>query len=316
MKALACSTGDRATGTAVEDPLELGWPDPALGSASNALVQARLLRPPRARLAGARGGRLALRPHGAGRGLPRRGPPRHAGHGLRPEAGPTKAAWPSGGPRSADAEVLQDLEKLRERARINGRIDPVGSGIILNFVQEMVGQGINDRAATGDPVKDAAINAEWEEIRKNNLTPAELVDWFVAQLMIAERLSRTARSGRARSRASPTTRSRSSSSRATASRRRATSGTVLRRATPSARASSATPRPRRGVLDREELTPATSRSRCSTHGAAPLALTVRDFDRVTPEQAKHLRLPGRPGPVAQRDAHFTRSRRTSATWTS
>src|SRR5579859_5887265 len=72
--------------------------------------------------------------------------------GYAMQGGPNKAPWPTVGfPRSADAEVINDLEKLRERTRILGRIDPVGSGLIRKFCLEVVGIGIHDRAATGDP---------------------------------------------------------------------------------------------------------------------------------------------------------------------
>ena len=217
------------------------------------------------------------------------------GMGYAQTDGPGKAAWPTGGPRSADAEVLQDLEPLRERARITGRIDPVGSGIILNFVQEMVGQGIHDRAATGDATKDAAIDAEWGELQKT-LLPAELVEWFVGQLMMAERLCED---GEIWPRAVKGDEFDPLTFELVEGDRVESPSDVLAYLK---RGHSIRKGVERDARDRivaywiakshpgDVAVPGT----ISTE-APRLALTVQDFDRVTPEQARHVRLPGRPG---------------------
>lgn len=101
----------------------------------------------------------------------------------------TSTPWLSSGwgPRSADAEILGDLPKLRNRSRELGRDDAIGKGIKRKKVDGYVGPGIDDRAATGNDAKDDAIDAVWKELREK-IFPAENCGWFEGQRLIAARL--------------------------------------------------------------------------------------------------------------------------------
>lgn len=95
--------------------------------------------------------------------------------------------WLSSGPRSADAEILGQLPKLRNRSRELGRDDPLGKGVKRKKVDGYVGPGIEDRASTGDDAKDDVIDAVWQELREE-IFPAEDCGWFEGQRLIAARL--------------------------------------------------------------------------------------------------------------------------------
>lgn len=74
--------------------------------------------------------------------------------------------------RSADAEILTDLPKLRNRTRELNRDDPIGSGLTGTFVHNIVGTGMRAQARTKDPDTNTALEAVWNE-RKNRLCPVD-----------------------------------------------------------------------------------------------------------------------------------------------
>lgn len=222
--------------------------------------------------------------------------------GYATQPGPNKAAWPTNGnPRSADAEVLHDLEKLRERVRILGRIDPVGSGVIRKFTIEIVGCGIHDRANTGDPAKDVVINEVWGELQKS-LAPAELGDtqgaegWFVVQYILAERL---VEDGEVWERAVKRAAAAPLEFELVEGDRVDTPMDVLRVLPKHWQV--------RDGIERDEFDRIkaywiakwhpgdTAIPKMITDRLPFIPLTMKDYDRCTPEQAKHVRLPGRPG---------------------
>jgi len=89
-------------------------------------------------------------------------------------------------PRSADAEVLFDLPRLRARSRELERDDPIASGLFRTFVTGIVGTGIDDRANSNTDA-DKAIDEVWREIR-DTIAPAERADWYATQRLLAARL--------------------------------------------------------------------------------------------------------------------------------
>jgi lambda family phage portal protein len=209
-----------------------------------------------------------------------------------------RTPWPSSGmPRSADAEVLGDLAKLRERGRITGRDDPIGSGIVLQFVQAMVGQGIGDRSATGDQDMDAVINAVWGDLQKN-LAPAEGCGWPALQRMLAERQLEDGEIWVRLVKRSPDERL---ALELVEGDRVSTPLDILAHLTPGHEVREGVERDRDGRIvaywiakshPGDVAVPGLLSSSTLTRF---IPLSVADFDRVTTDVAKHLRLPGRPG---------------------
>lgn len=225
----------------------------------------------------------------------------HLGMRLRgyasAKSGDNTTPWSSSiGARSADAEVLADLEVLRDRARIIERDDPVGSGLVLQFTQQMVGTGIADRAATGDEAKDLAINEEWEALRKN-LAPAEGVSWEALQRMLADRMNADGEIFVKRSK----TKAAEPLFFEIVEGDRVDTPSDVRAHIPEGS------EVRKGV-ERDAAGKITHYWMAKNHPgdvAIPtlyannlrriLALSVRDYERVSIEDAKHLHRPGRPG---------------------
>ncbi len=211
--------------------------------------------------------------------------------------GPNSTPWPKGGgPRSADAEVLGDLPDVRERARVCGRRDPVGAGLILQFVQEMVGVGVGDRATTGDPKKDAAINEEWAELQKG-LLPAEAIKWFVGQLTIAERVVEDGEMWLRRVKLTPDS---PLTYELVEGDRVLTPSDVQRLLEEGHTVRDGVERDANDHVVAYWISkshPGNVAIQTAVMGATipSLALTAKDFDRLTLDQAKHVRLPGRPG---------------------
>lgn len=77
-----------------------------------------------------------------------------------------------GGTRSADAEILNDLPKLRDRSRELNRDDPIGSGLTNTFVCNVVGTGLRVQQRTDVPSRNKRIEAVWKS-RRDELAPAE-----------------------------------------------------------------------------------------------------------------------------------------------
>lgn len=93
--------------------------------------------------------------------------------------------WTSQGtPRSADTEVLFDLPKLRERSRETRRNDPIGSGLISNFVNDVVGTG---HVAQSTANSREELEAYWDTV-KDGLCPADRLDWCEVQRLLYGKL--------------------------------------------------------------------------------------------------------------------------------
>lgn len=90
--------------------------------------------------------------------------------------------------RSADSQILTGLHHriLRERGREVVRDDPIASGLEANWTRNVVGTGLQDRAATGDREQDEAQDDAWNLI-KDDLFPAERVSWAEAQRILCAR---------------------------------------------------------------------------------------------------------------------------------
>lgn len=71
--------------------------------------------------------------------------------------------WLNASNRSADAEILGDLETLRNRSRAANRDDAIASGITGTLVRGVVGTGLRPQARTGDDDKDDALEAVWAD---------------------------------------------------------------------------------------------------------------------------------------------------------
>jgi len=225
---------------------------------------------------------------------------RAAGYAAAKDGDNTTTWHSTIGPRSADAEVLGDMDTLRDRARITERDDPVGSGLVLQFTQQMVGTGITDKAATGDSDKDTAVDDVWKGLRKT-LAPAELLSWPALQRMLADRMNADGEIWVKRSKATP----------AAPVHFEIVEGDRVE--TPSdvvgwlRKNGFANHEVRKGV-ERDADSKIVAYWMAKSHpgdGAVPLlfagnfrptlASTVRDYERVTTENAKHLHGPGRPG---------------------
>lgn len=91
-----------------------------------------------------------------------------------------------GGSTSADAEILNDLPALRNRSRELGRDDPVDSGLVKTFVHNIVGTGLRPQARTGDPSKNAVLEAYWK-VRAPGLFGAESLSFGAGQRLLVQR---------------------------------------------------------------------------------------------------------------------------------
>lgn len=83
--------------------------------------------------------------------------------------------------RSADGEVLFDLPRLRARSRLANRDDPIASGLLRNFTNDVVGTGITWQS------DDEGAEASWREIR-DGLFPAEGMSFWEAQRLLYAKL--------------------------------------------------------------------------------------------------------------------------------
>ena len=97
---------------------------------------------------------------------------------------PWSQAW---GPRSADAEILEGLEPIRNKSRELKRNDGLASGLLKSLPREVVGSGIVPKSSAGDPEVRAACNAVFTE-RFKNLFPADAVDFYEHQLLVVAKL--------------------------------------------------------------------------------------------------------------------------------
>ncbi len=82
--------------------------------------------------------------------------------------GQNHTPWEHSSPRSADAEILNDLYTLRNRSRAANRDDALTNGITGTLVRDVIGTGLRPQARTGDERKDAALESVWEK-RKDKL---------------------------------------------------------------------------------------------------------------------------------------------------
>lgn len=80
--------------------------------------------------------------------------------------------WEHSSPRSADAEILNDLYTLRNRSRAANRDDALTNGITTTLTRDVIGTGLRPQARTGDDRKDAALEAVWA-LRKDSLAPGD-----------------------------------------------------------------------------------------------------------------------------------------------
>ncbi len=102
----------------------------------------------------------------------------------------TKMSTPwnlDGAPRSADAEILGDLPQLRLRSRKTVRDDPVGSGLVRGFVDDVVGIGIQVQSTAKAPRTRDRIEALHAEIL-DDLAPAETLDFAQLQRLLYSKL--------------------------------------------------------------------------------------------------------------------------------
>jgi lambda family phage portal protein len=88
-----------------------------------------------------------------------------------------------GGNNSADAEITQDLPKLRSRSRELNRDDSIASGLTRTFKTNVIGSGIRPQCISTDPEVVKNLESVWNE-RKNSLLPAETGDFGSDQAMI------------------------------------------------------------------------------------------------------------------------------------
>lgn len=99
------------------------------------------------------------------------------------KAADNQTPWLDQADRSADAEIQNDLGKLRGRSRELNRDDPVGSGLTGSFVNNIVGSGMRPQANTGDLKKNKIIEEVWKDI-KDNLFRADRLTFNDGQKMI------------------------------------------------------------------------------------------------------------------------------------
>jgi lambda family phage portal protein len=104
------------------------------------------------------------------------------------KASSSQTPFSGGGSRSADAEILNDLPKLRDRSRELNRDDPLASGLTSTFVDEVIGTGLwpkpcpKDAAGNLDAVKAAALEKVFWRLA-DNLYRADRLSYSAAQRM-------------------------------------------------------------------------------------------------------------------------------------
>lgn len=91
----------------------------------------------------------------------------------------------SGG--SADAEIIQDLPRLRSRSRQLGREDPILCGLKKTFTDDVIGTGLRPQAVTEDKVKNDRIERFFKS-RCIDLFPAEDIRFGGAQRLIYQKI--------------------------------------------------------------------------------------------------------------------------------
>lgn len=92
-----------------------------------------------------------------------------------------------GSPRSADAEILGDLQTLRLRSRKAIRDDPIAAGLIKGFVDDVVGIGISVQSTAGAPRTRKRVESLQAKIL-DNLVPAEDLDFPGVQRLLYGKL--------------------------------------------------------------------------------------------------------------------------------
>lgn len=98
----------------------------------------------------------------------------------------SQSPWFDMGARSADAEILADLERLRDRSRDAARNDAVAAGILRAFRDGVVGAGVELRS-TVDGERGDGIDEVWRELR-DDLFPSETgASWGTVQRILAAR---------------------------------------------------------------------------------------------------------------------------------
>lgn len=97
---------------------------------------------------------------------------------------PWSAAW---GARSADAELLQTLEPMRNKSRELKRDDAVASGLLKGIPREVVGTGLVPQSLASEETIRDVCNEVFQE-RFGDLFPGDDVDLYEQQLMVAAKL--------------------------------------------------------------------------------------------------------------------------------
>lgn len=102
--------------------------------------------------------------------------------GYRSAKSTTGATPWMGGNRSADAEILNDINAMTARQRELHRDDPMGSGISHTLNVNTIGDGMMPQANTGDPDKNKRIEKVFNS-RKDHLHPTDDMTYSEAQQM-------------------------------------------------------------------------------------------------------------------------------------
>jgi len=85
--------------------------------------------------------------------------------------------------RDPNEEVEQSLETLRDRARELDRDDPIGSGLVTTFINNVIGTGIRPQVRTENPEVNRRLESLWAD-RTDTLYPQDMLDHPSAQQML------------------------------------------------------------------------------------------------------------------------------------
>lgn len=90
--------------------------------------------------------------------------------------------WTGGG-SSADAQIIPDLPKLRNRSRELLRDDSIAAGIVKTFTENVVGTGIRPQSRIADRARASALEACFRDATED-LFPAEGVSFVEATRLV------------------------------------------------------------------------------------------------------------------------------------
>ncbi len=103
------------------------------------------------------------------------------------KSGKSATPWLNAGDRDADAEIVPDLNTLRNRSRATTRDDPIGTGIVNTFVRKVVGTGIRCQVRLkGDTEKGELIESVADELLAT-IDRANGLDYAAHQRLVYQR---------------------------------------------------------------------------------------------------------------------------------